>query len=147
MYFLIVHLILCYGLPLVVISVSNAIVWCNVTNRKVPQESASAAVIVKRVHRRARENVRKMLGIVTLTYLLSWLPLYIIVTRVKFTADMSDSELQLIHILMPFAQWLGSWNSCINPILYAFLNRKFRIEFHSLLPSWISFIQLNNVMG
>lgn len=147
MYFLFVHLIFCYGLPLVIISVSNAVVWCHVTNRKVPQESESAAMIVKRVHKRVRENARKMLGIVTFTFLISWFPLYIIVTRAKFASDMSESELNLIRRIMPFAQWLGSWNSCINPILYAFLNRKFREEFHSLLPSWVSLFNVNKILG
>ncbi len=147
LYFLIANLIFCYGLPLVVISVSNAIVWCHVSNRNVPQESASAAILVKRVHQRVRENVRKMLSIVTLTFLISWLPLYILVTRLKFATDISESELDVINMMMPFAQWLGSSNSCINPIIYAFLNRKFRQEFHLLLPSWIRLFYLNSMMG
>ncbi len=67
-------------------------------------------MIAERVHRRVKENVRKMLGVVTLTFLISWLALYILVTRVKFTTDMSDSELNLIVITMLFAQWLASWN-------------------------------------
>lgn len=147
MYFLLVNLTFCYGLPVVLISASNAVVWCHVTNRNVPQESESAARIVKRVHKRVKENARKMLGTVTLTFLLSWLPLYIIVTRVKFATDMSESEFNFMKIIMPFAQWLRSLNSCIDPILYGFLNRKFREEFNSLLPSWIRFFQFQQIAG
>lgn len=38
----------------------------------------------------------------------------------------------LILGVLPVAQWLGAANSCINPILYAFMNRKFRAGFWHL---------------
>lgn len=53
----------------------------------------------------------------------------------KFGENISDYENNLLHFLMPFAQWLGSWNSCIDPILTASLNKKFREIFKSLLSS------------
>lgn len=135
-YFLVANLICCYSLPLVLISLSNVIIWCHVSRRKVPQDSAAVGTI-KRMHRRTRHGVRKMLGIVTLAFLASWLPLYVLVTRVKFSDSIGETEANLLAILVPFAQWLGSWNSSINPVLYAFLNSKFRESFKSLLPSWM----------
>lgn len=144
-YFLVVNLICCYIIPLVIISASNVVIWCHVTHRKVPLESASAGTI-KRMHRRTRNGVRRMLGIVTLAFLISWLPLYVLVTRVKFSSkSIGEAEENILYeILMPIAQLLGSWNSSINPVLYAFLNSKFREMFKSLLPSWIPFVHTGN---
>lgn len=139
LYFLVVNLIFCYVVPLILISVSNATIWCHVNHRQVPQNSAMPAPI-KKMHKEARHGVLKMLGIVTLTFLISWMPLYIIVTRIKFSENIGDWESNILDILYPFAQWLGSWNSSVNPILYAFLNNKFREMFRSILPSWIPFV-------
>ncbi len=139
LYFLVANLIFCYGVPLILISVSNGLIWCHVTHRQVPQNSASAAPI-KKMHREARHGVIKMLGIVTLTFLISWMPLYIIVTRIKFSENIGDWESNILDKLFPFAQWLGSWNSSVNPILYAFLNKKFRDMFRSILPRWVPLV-------
>lgn len=45
------------------------------------------------------------------------------------------SEEQFLQIATPIAQWLGSSNSCINPILYAFFNKKFRRGFAAIIKS------------
>ncbi len=135
LYFLLANFLMFYCTPMIIISISNLAIWCHVTHRKVPHDTASVGPI-KRMHKKARYGVLKMLGIVTLTFLISWMPLYVIVMRMKFGENISDSELNLLDSLMPFAQWLGSWNSSINPVLYAFLNSKFREMFRSLLPKW-----------
>ncbi len=145
LYFLIANFLLCYCSPLLLISISNLAIWCHVTHRKVPQDSASAGPI-KKMHKKARHGVLKMLGVVTLAFLISWLPLYIIVMRMKFGENISDYEFNLLDFLMPFAQWLGSTNSCINPVLYAFLNKKFREMFKSLCPSWCPCARRNNLV-
>lgn len=79
------------------------------------------------MHKKARHAVVKMLGIGTLTFLLSWLPLYclyIMVSRFEFAEKMRNWEYNLLDLLYPLAQWLGSSNSCVNPVLYAFLNKQ-----------------------
>ncbi len=136
-YFIVVNLFCFYTIPLLLIFVSNWITYCHVTNRKVPQNSASAAPI-RKLHRQTRHDVLKMLGIVTLTFLFSWLPLCLLVIIIKFSENISESEYSHLGTLMPIAQWLGSWNSSINAILYAFLNKKFRRMFKSIWPSWIT---------
>lgn len=42
---------------------------------------------------------------------------------------------EVITLMIPIAQWLGSSNSCINPILYAFFNNKFRRGFVAIVRS------------
>ncbi len=71
-----------------------------------------------------------MLLVVVVLFAMSWLPLYAIFTRVKCGPQpISDLEDKIIRTIMPIAQWLGSSNSCINPILYAFFNKKYRSGF------------------
>ena len=47
----------------------------------------------------------------------------------------SEKEDMILGMITPIAQWLGSANSCINPILYAFFNKKFRNGFIAVLKS------------
>ncbi len=135
-YFIVINLVSFYAIPLLLIFVSNWIIYWHVMHRHKPQKSASSAAITK-LHRHTRHVVLRMLGIVTLTFLFSWLPLYILTIGIKFSEIVSESEYRLLGVLIPIAQWLGSGNSSINPILYAFLNKKYRRMFKSILPAWI----------
>jgi neuropeptide FF receptor 2 len=128
MYFIIGNLILCYALPLSLVIVSNGLIWLHVAKRKVPHESASPAQI-KRVHRKTRHGVMKMLTVVTTTFLVSWLPLYVIFLVHKITGTLPEA----MENMVPFSQWLGASNSSYNPILYAGINKKFRDAFLSLM--------------
>lgn len=138
-YFLVVNLLCCFLLPLILILIANSVIWNRVLNRQVPEDTASVGPI-KRMHKESRYGVLKKLGIGTLIFLLSWLPYYILVTSRTFGENISETESYVMDILIPFAQWLGSWNSSINPILYAFLNKKFRDTLRSILPQWIPFV-------
>lgn len=48
---------------------------------------------------------------------------------------MTNSEEEFLQIVTPIAQWLGSSNSCINPCLYAFFNKKYRRGFAAIIRS------------
>jgi hypothetical protein len=85
---------------------------------------------------RSKVKVIKMLMVVIILFACSWLPLYAIFTRIKLGGPLSPGpEESLVHALLPVAQWLGASNSCINPILYAFFNKKFRAGFKAVLSS------------
>jgi len=131
LYFLIGNLVLCYLFPLCLVSLCYILIWVRVSYRQVPTDSAAA---LQKVHRKAKMGVLKMLIIVVLVFLLSWLPLYSLFARIKLGSPLEPWEENLISIATPIAQWLGSSNSCINPLLYAFLNVKFRRAFQALLP-------------
>lgn len=97
-----------------------------VSTRRIPQNSASSSRISQ--HHRATElRVRKNLTRLTLTFFVCWLPLNLIMIRLKFYGFPGSSlERSLLQVFLPFSQILGSCNSCVNPILYALLNRRFR---------------------
>lgn len=49
--------------------------------------------------------------------------------------EMTQGEEEFLQIVTPLAQWLGSSNSCINPCLYAFFNKKYRRGFAAIIHS------------
>ncbi|KAG8252587.1 neuropeptide SIFamide receptor-like [Homalodisca vitripennis] len=133
MYFIIANLIMCYLLPLSVISACYLLIWRRVFLRQPPGEPLQST---DKIIQKSKVKVVKMLMTVIILFAFSWLPLYLIFTRIKLGGPI-DSEIEetVIFVVLPFAQWLGASNSCINPILYAYFNRKFRLGFKAIIYS------------
>ncbi|XP_053559306.1 neuropeptide FF receptor 2 [Bombina bombina] len=80
---------------------------------------------------RRKQKVIKMLIIIALLFILSWLPLWTLMMLSDY-ANLSHSQYQLINIyIYPFAHWLAFFNSSINPIIYGFFNENFRQGFQA----------------
>ncbi|XP_074087647.1 neuropeptide FF receptor 2 [Macrotis lagotis] len=80
-----------------------------------------------------KQRVIKMLLIVALLFMLSWLPLWTLMMLSDYS-DLSEYQLQIINIYVyPFAHWLAFCNSSVNPIIYGFFNKKFRGGFQDAL--------------
>ncbi|CAG7835814.1 unnamed protein product [Allacma fusca] len=134
-YFLVVNLILFYLLPLGIISVCYFFIWLRVWRRQVPNDSHLSRIEL--IHQKAKVGVLKMLIVVVLVFIFCWLPLYVIFTRIKLTSiPISLTEGKILALATPIAQWMGACNSCINPLLYAFLNVKFRRAFFALFRGY-----------
>lgn len=126
-YFVVVHLVVYYFLPLILIIISDAIIWRSVLERQVAQLRTSTYSTIQEVHSCTRLRVLKMLSFLTLAFFFCWLPLYVVMSVVKFSGENSTKERQeFLEVFIPLAQLLGICNSCANPVLYAFLNQKFR---------------------
>lgn len=81
-------------------------------------------------------KVVKMLVVVVIIFTLSWLPLYAIFMRIKLSSEPMEAwEEGLLSFATPVAQWLGASNSCINPVLYAYFNQKYRRGFTGIVKS------------
>uniref|UniRef100_A0A336LUR7 CSON001453 protein n=1 Tax=Culicoides sonorensis TaxID=179676 RepID=A0A336LUR7_CULSO len=132
-YFLTANLISCYLLPMALISVCYILIWIKVWTRSIPGDSKDAQM--ERMQQKSKIKVIKMLVIVIILFVLSWLPLYVIFARIKLGGPLTEREEELIGMITPIAQWLGSSNSCINPILYAFFNKKYRRGFAAIVRS------------
>ncbi|XP_039301466.1 neuropeptide SIFamide receptor [Nilaparvata lugens] len=138
-YFVLANLVMCYLLPLALISICYFRIWRRVCCRKMPGEVQMYQELI--IHR-SKVKVIKMLFIVIVLFACSWLPLYVIFTRLKLGGDLQPWEEPLVYNLLPLAQWLGASNSCINPVLYAFFNKKFRAGFKAILSSKSCFTTL-----
>uniref|UniRef100_T1JEB7 G-protein coupled receptors family 1 profile domain-containing protein n=1 Tax=Strigamia maritima TaxID=126957 RepID=T1JEB7_STRMM len=136
-YYLVANLLLCYLLPLSLISICYLLIWRRVCRRQVPGETKGHGFGVDHIIHKSKIKAIKMLLAVVVLFALSWLPLYAIFTRIKCGEDLvsGSGEEALLQALTPFAQWLGASNSCINPVLYAFFNSKFRSGFKTLLSN------------
>lgn len=161
-YFAVAHLTLCYVGPLVIIVLCYALICRRIWHRQIPgSDTINTEMHPPRLrrcpnnfqHRNGRRHHRyngvegrlnlqkakiralRMLAVVVAAFALSWLPLYATFTRLKFTQDMSEPEADFWRIMVPIAQWLSSANSCVNPLLYHFLDPRFRSGFRQLLCS------------
>ena len=91
---------------------------------------------------RSRYKVAKMMIIIIFVFFLCWLPLYILFFKLKLGFQITkfkEWEEKITFILAPIAQWLCYINSCLNPILYNFLNKKYRAEFKKLFSNFHPF--------
>ncbi|VDK32325.1 unnamed protein product [Taenia asiatica] len=97
-------------------------------------------------------KIIKMLAIVVINFCICWLPLFTIFNIIKFSptylavdfntsAKAADEEssmlvessddnlMRVIFLVVPFAQLLGSANSCVNPWIYCFYSKRYRHGF------------------
>ncbi|XP_035210757.1 neuropeptide SIFamide receptor-like [Stegodyphus dumicola] len=130
-YFIVANLVLCYLFPLTIILLCYIFIWRTVWRRQMPGEGVHNNGMIHR----SKIKVIKMLFIVVLVFMGSWLPLYAIFTRIKVGEPYQENSMEefIIQVSSPIAQWLGASNSCMNPVLYAFFNNKFRAGFRTVL--------------
>ncbi|XP_059139122.1 allatostatin-A receptor-like [Physella acuta] len=80
---------------------------------------------------RAKKRVTRMVVIVVVIFAICWLPIQVILFTQKFQEEQERSA-AYISIQMA-ANCLAYMNSCVNPILYAFLSENFRRSFRRFL--------------
>lgn len=144
-YFVIANLCLCYLIPLVVVTACYLAIWLKVWKRSIPghgemgtsKTGKNLNLQMELVMQRSKLKVAKMMIVVVVIFVLSWLPLYCVFARVKLGGpmEMGSFEEKLFMTMAPIAQWLGAANSCINPVLYAFFNKKYRKGFAAIIRS------------
>ncbi|KAL8569608.1 hypothetical protein ACOMHN_057175 [Nucella lapillus] len=113
----------CYALPLSFIVCCYFLIGWKVWNRDAPGITTERGVIQK-----SKIRVVKMLAVVVLLFALSWLPLYVVHLIIYFFNPGDDSqEIKIIHdSVIPVAQWLGTSNSCMNPLVYCLFSKRIR---------------------
>lgn len=128
-YFVVANCFLCYIIPLAVIGMCYKLIWKKVSCRKVPGEPMhNGANLVQR----SKMKVIKMIMYVVVVFAVSWLPLYVAFSVIKF-CHLSPAAEKCVIAVIPIAQWLGATNSSINPLLYAIFNQRFREGYRALM--------------
>ncbi|KAG7490576.1 neuropeptide FF receptor 1-like [Solea senegalensis] len=77
----------------------------------------------------------KMLTLVALLFMLSWLPLWTLMIMADYAGLDRDLLDLLTSYIFPFAHWLAFSNSSINPIIYGYYNENFRRGFQAVYKS------------
>ncbi|XP_033739930.1 RYamide receptor-like [Pecten maximus] len=72
----------------------------------------------------SKRKTIKMIIVVVIAYLLSWLPLHVI--TIVGDLDQSVFNSQYVHMMWLISHWLAFSNSGVNPVIYYWMNSKFR---------------------
>lgn len=81
-------------------------------------------------------RVIKMLILVTLLFMLSWLPLWTLMMMADYAGLDRDQLDLLTSYIFPFAHLLAFSNSSVNPIIYGYYNENFKRSFQAVCKSW-----------
>ena len=138
-YFLGAIFLCCYSIPLTLITVCYVLIALRVWRRELPGDKNTSSNIIHR----SKVKVLKMLAVVVIMFAFSWIPLYTINFLIEF--DMSNDFIERMAI--PFAQWLGSSNSGMNPIIYCFFSKKFRNGFRDVITCFHSHRRTSRYMS
>lgn len=132
-YFLGAIFLCCYTVPLTLIVACYFLIGVRVWKRRAPGEKTTNACGV--VHK-SKVKAVKMLAFVVVVFAFSWLPLYVIRLTTFYGID-SNGRLPSVvtDVINPIAQWLGSSNSGMNPIIYCFFSKRYRKGFKDAISS------------
>lgn len=103
-YFVCANLILLYLLPATVILLCYLGIWYKIERRNIPGDRPKGLKI-ELIMQKSKLKVVKMMVVVVVIFLLSWLPLYLIFARIKLAEEKSQWEEWFISKMMPLAQW------------------------------------------
>lgn len=133
-----------YLVPLTVITlmyISIGVKLCSsaVANREPQQANATVQGRGRRhgqpMISQKKIKVIKMLIVVALLFMVSWLPLWTLMMMADY-GGLDSNQLDLLtSYIFPFAHWLAFSNSSVNPIVYGYYNKNFKRGFQVVCKS------------
>ncbi|CAG0901032.1 unnamed protein product [Darwinula stevensoni] len=131
MYLFLGTVVYCYFIPSILMFLCYLAIWIEGSWRRIPTDTRDPTV--SRVQQRPEEEpVLKVFVVVSIVFFLFWAPFYVIIS---FPESLILKYIHVINYVLLIALWLGLSNSCIKPILYAFLNKKLRDGFVAVLQT------------
>ncbi|XP_076874466.1 neuropeptide FF receptor 1 like 3 [Brachyhypopomus gauderio] len=76
-------------------------------------------------------KVIKMLSVVALLFMISWLPLWTLMLLTDYARPEGKHLELLTGYIFPFSHWLAFSNSSVNPIIYGYFNENFKRGFRA----------------
>lgn len=109
--------------------------WLDLTKHSSMERRREASPRTK--ERRAREKIEqkrerkaaRTLAIITGSFIVCWLPFFIIAILRPFCKDQCNFPPLLLSVIL----WLGYFNSLLNPVIYTIFNPDFRLAFRKIL--------------
>ncbi|XP_029295732.1 neuropeptide FF receptor 1 like 2 [Cottoperca gobio] len=133
-----------YLVPLTIITLMYGCIGAKlcssvIANREPQQANATVQVGGRRAGQpmisQKKMKVIKMLILVALLFMLSWLPLWTLMMMTDYGGLDRDQLELLASYIFPFAHWLAFSNSSINPIIYGYYNENFKRGFQAMCKS------------
>ncbi|KAM6944211.1 neuropeptide FF receptor 1 like 2 [Lycodopsis pacificus] len=133
-----------YLVPLTVISLMYGGIGSKLCSSVVANREPQLANVMVHVRRRRagqqmiskkKVKVIKMLILVALLFMLSWLPLWTLMMMTDYAGLDREQVDLLTSYIFPFAHWLAFSNSSVNPIIYGYYNENFKRGFQAVCKS------------
>ncbi|KAM6984863.1 neuropeptide FF receptor 1 like 3 [Aplochiton taeniatus] len=127
-----------YLVPLVLIMIMYGCIGAKLYSTVVllsGMEGPGAVPIAKPHISQRKFKVIKMLIMVALLFMLSWLPLWTLMLITDYARPEGDQLDLLTGYIFPFSHWLAFSNSSVNPIIYGYFNENFKRGFQAACSS------------
>ena len=116
-------------IPGIIISVSYFLIYQrlrrqSITRERMMSENRSSERLEREHQRSKRRN--KMLAIMSLIFLISWLPLSIIGVLLDSKPDILGNDIELVTIVFMTCHLIGMSSAFANPIIYGYSNKNIR---------------------
>ena len=91
--------------------------------------------LAKRLGRRLSNEFKtaRSLSVVTGAFVICWLPFFLTSLAYHYCEAACKEDIERIPAITSAVKWLHYLNSCLNPIIYAFLNPTFKLAFRNII--------------